>query len=201
MLQTFCYRVTIRLQRPAAARFLCLLLSRIAFPSRSSDSFPGRDSTSAATPFSGDCPKEYIKGSSGKWSDATWTHGKQLEQLLQQDTTLRGDNRLFEAHADIRLAAMETTMNNASPWTHFLLISPGVMSWRSVVFCCLPCSRSAIRATARRLLLVVKVVFVVFPNSVGRIGNSTNPITRFSGRTFILWPGRSQTAVRLPRGC
>ena len=41
---------------------------------------------------------------------------------------------------------METTMNNASPWTHFLLISPGVMSWRSVVFCCLPCSRSAIRA-------------------------------------------------------
>ena len=78
---------------------------------------------------------------------------------------------------------METTMNNASPWTHFLLISPGVMSWRSVVFCCLPCSRSAIRATARRLLLVVKVVFVVFPNSAGRIGNSTNPITRFSGRT------------------
>ncbi len=123
------------------------------------------------------------RGSSGKWSDATWTHGKQLEQLLQQDTTLRGDNRLFEAHADIRLAAMETTMNNASPWTHFLLISPGVMSWRSVVFCCLPCSRSAIRATARRLLLVVKVVFVVFPNSAGRIGNSTNPITRFSGRT------------------
>ena len=37
-------------------------------------------------------------------------------------------------------------MNNASPWTHFLLISPGVMSWRSLVFCCLPCSRIAIRA-------------------------------------------------------
>ena len=37
-------------------------------------------------------------------------------------------------------------MNNASPWTHFLLISTGVMSWRSLVFCCLPCSRSAIRA-------------------------------------------------------
>ena len=126
--------------------FLPFLLARITFPSRSSDPFPGRDSTSAATPFSGDCPKEYIKGSSGKWSDATWTHGKQLEQLLQQDTTLRGDNRLFEAHADIRLAAMETTMNNASPWTHFLLISPGVMSWRSLVFCCLPCSRIAIRA-------------------------------------------------------
>ena len=30
-------------------------------------------------------------------------------------------------------------------------------------------------------LLVVKVVFVVFPNSAGLIGNSTNPITRFSG--------------------
>ena len=28
-----------------------------------------------------------------------------------------------------------------------------------------------------------KVEFVVFPNSAGRIGNSTNPITRFSGRT------------------
>ena len=34
---------------------------------------------------------------------------------------------------------------------------------------------------ACRLLLVVKVVFVVFPNSAGRIANSTNPITRFSG--------------------
>ncbi|MFR7600221.1 MAG: hypothetical protein ACLUV4_10580 [Prevotella sp.] len=30
-------------------------------------------------------------GSSRKWSDSTWTHGKQLEQLLQQVTTLRGD--------------------------------------------------------------------------------------------------------------
>mgnify|MGYP007031178192 CR=1 FL=1 len=26
-------------------------------------------------------------GSSRKWSDSTWTHGKQLEQLLQQVTT------------------------------------------------------------------------------------------------------------------
>ena len=56
------------------------------------------------------------------------------------------------------------------------------MSWRSLVFCCLPCSKIVIHAK-RVLLLVVKVVFVVFPNSAGRIGNSTNPITRFSGRT------------------
>ena len=80
-------------------------------------------------------------------------------------------------------------MNNALPWTHFLLISPGVMSWRSLVFCCLPCSRIAIRAKrvgsiswypfspwlnsselgsahglSKALLLVVKVVFVVFPH-------------------------------------
>ena len=52
--------------------------------------------------------------------------------------------------------------------------------------------RIAIRAK-RRLLLVVKVVFVVFPNSEGLIGNSTNPITRYSGRTFKVsisrtWP-------------
>ena len=32
-----------------------------------------------------------ISGSSRKWSDSTWTHRKQLEQLLQQVTTLRGD--------------------------------------------------------------------------------------------------------------
>ena len=30
-------------------------------------------------------------GSSGKWSDSTWTHRRQLEQLLQQVTMLRGD--------------------------------------------------------------------------------------------------------------
>ena len=29
-----------------------------------------------------------ISGSSRKWSDSTWTHRKQLEQLLQQVTTL-----------------------------------------------------------------------------------------------------------------
>ena len=34
-------------------------------------------------------PKKF--GSSGKWSDLTWTHRRQLELLLQQVTTLRGD--------------------------------------------------------------------------------------------------------------
>ena len=60
-----------------------------------------------------------ISGSSRKWSDLTWTHRKQLEQLLQQVTTLSVSHSV----------------------THFPLISPGVMSWRSLVFCCLPGSR------------------------------------------------------------
>ena len=80
----------------------------------------------------------------------------------------------------LRLAARETTMNNASPWTRFLLIvlayCSGIMSWRSLVFCCLPCSKIVIHAK-RVLLLVVKVVFVVFPNSAGRIGNSPTPLS------------------------
>ncbi len=49
---------------------------------------------------------------------------------------------------------------------------------RSVVFCCLPCSKIATRE-ACRLLQVVKVVFVVFPNSAGRVGNSTTPHSIF----------------------
>ena len=134
-----------------------------------------------------------------------------------------------------RVAARETTMNNASPWTHFLLVVLAKLfhfvapflamaklerarfcSWltESVVTCCKGCiccfpllsrnyvptkvpshgtlSRHGItRASSvllmayrkscillftlqqdckhakRRLLLVVKVVFVVFPNSAG----------------------------------
>ena len=126
-----------------------------------------------------------ISGSSRKWSDSTWTHRKQLEQLLQQVTTLSVSHSV----------------------THFPLISPGVMSWRSLVFCCLPCSRIATRSVwvpfhgtlsrhgitrassvlrrHRALLLVVKVVFVVFPNSAGLFWNSANPISRFSGRTLL----------------
>ena len=96
------------------------------------------------------------RGSSGKWSDATWTHGKQLEQLLQQDTTLRGDNRLFEAHADIRLAAMETTMNNASPGQ----IRQGMSKAKRCFL--LFTSQQDITREACRLLQVVKVVLVVF---------------------------------------
>ena len=64
---------------------------------------------------------------------------------------------------------------------------PADFSWRNVL--AKPCillftwQQDCNTREACRLLLVVKVVFVVFPNSAGRIGNSTNPITRFSGRT------------------
>ena len=64
---------------------------------------------------------------------------------------------------------------------------PADFSWRNVL--AKPCillftlQQDCNTREACRLLLVVKVVFVVFPNSAGRIGNSTNPITRFSGWT------------------
>ena len=64
---------------------------------------------------------------------------------------------------------------------------PADFSWRNVL--AKPCillftlQQDCYTRIACRLLLVVKVVFVVFPNSAGRIGNNTNPITRFSGRT------------------
>ena len=50
----------------------------------------------------------------------------------------------FRGPCRSRLACCETTKHNASPWTHFQLISPGVMSREGsihgtrVVFCCLP---------------------------------------------------------------
>ena len=62
---------------------------------------------------------------------------------------------------------------------------PADFSWRNVL--AKPCillftlQQDCNTREACRLLLVVKVVFVVFPNSAGRIANSTNPITRFSG--------------------
>ena len=40
-----------------------------------------------------------LYGSSRKWSDSTWTHGKQLEQLFITSNNAR-THRLFEAHAD-----------------------------------------------------------------------------------------------------
>ena len=80
---------------------------------------------------------------------------------------------------------------------------PADFSWRNVL--AKPCillftlQQDCNTREACRLSLVVKVVFVVFPNSAGivspqalcivaylaagGIGNSTNPITRFSGRT------------------
>ena len=64
---------------------------------------------------------------------------------------------------------------------------PADFSWRNIL--AKPCillftwQQDCNTREACRLLLVVKVVFVVFPNSAGRIANSTNPITRFSGWT------------------
>ena len=68
---------------------------------------------------------------------------------------------------------------------------PADFSWRNVL--AKPCillftlQQDCNTREACRLLLVVKVVFVVFPNSAGRIANSTNPITRFSGWTPFMW--------------
>ena len=68
---------------------------------------------------------------------------------------------------------------------------PADFSWRNVL--AKPCillftlQQDCNTREACRLLLVVKVVFVVFPNSGGRIANSTNPITRFSGWTPFMW--------------
>ena len=112
---------------------------------------------------------------------------KQLEQLLQQVTTLRGGYCLSTIRGHIekqlenfynkllsfagtsplrgpfkpRVACYETTIYNASPWTHFLLIVLAT------------CSCEALYHVGLSLLLVIKVVFVVFPNSAGRIGNNS----------------------------
>ena len=107
---------------------------------------------------------------------------KQLEQLLQLWTTLRGD-----------IASSRSMLTNAcckgnNYEQRFALDTfPADFSWRNVL--AKPCillftlQQDCYTRIACRLLLVVKVVFVVFPNSAGRIGNSTNPITRFSGWT------------------
>ena len=66
---------------------------------------------------------------------------------------------------------------------------PADFSWRNVL--AKPCillftlQQDCYTRVACRLLLVVKVVFVVFPNSGGRIANSTNPITRFSDEPLL----------------
>mgnify|MGYP004515188531 CR=1 FL=1 len=85
---------------------------------------------------------------------------KQLEQLLQQVTTLRGDIASLRPmqtkgcllrNNNIQRFALDTFPANC----------PGDMSLRSLV------------VSLASLLLVVKVVFVVFPNSAGRIGNNS----------------------------
>ena len=123
-------------------------------------------------------------GSSRKWSDSTWTHGKQLEQLLQQVTTLRGDI------ASSRPMLTKGCCKGNNYEQRFALDTfPADFSWRNVL--AKPCillftlQQDCNTREACRLLLVVKVVFVVFPNSGGRIANSTNPITRFSDEPLL----------------
>ena len=89
-------------------------------------------------------------------------------------------HRLFEARVDQRL------LHGNNYEQRFALDTfPADFCWRNVL--AKPCillftlQQDCYTRVACRLLLVVKVVFVVFPNSAGRIGNSTNPITRFSG--------------------
>ena len=122
-------------------------------------------------------------GSSRKWSDSTWTHGKQLEQLLQQVTT-RGHI------ASSRPMLTKGCCKGNNYEQRFTLDTfPADFSWRNVLAKpgILLFYLAAGLQYACRLLLVVKVVFVVFPNSGGRIANSTNPITRFSGWTPFMW--------------
>ena len=84
---------------------------------------------------------------------------KQLEQLLQQVTTLRGD---IASSRPMQTKGCLLRNNNIQRFAldTFPANCPGDMSLRSLV-------------SLASLLLVVKVVFVVFPNSAGRIGNNS----------------------------
>ena len=83
---------------------------------------------------------------------------------------------------------MKNNLNNFYNKQQLSDTFPADFSWRNVL--AKPCillftlQQDCNTREACRLLLVVKVVFVVFPNSEGLIGNSTNPITRYFGRTF-----------------
>ena len=117
--------------------------------------------------------------------------GKQPIQHLQENTTLRGDKTLRVKQAFCMVNNKIQQLRGDMRRTELAQVMP----WRERV----PYNGTASRGhrlfeahadqglqdcntrEAYRLLLVVKVVFVVFPNSAGRIGNSTNPITRFSG--------------------
>ena len=84
---------------------------------------------------------------------------KQLEQLLQQVTTLRGD---IASSRPMQTKGCLLRNNNIQRFAldTFPANCPGDMSLRCLV-------------SLASLLLVVKVVFVVFPNSAGRIGNNS----------------------------
>ena len=112
---------------------------------------------------------------------------KQLEQLLQQVTTLAGTSPL-RGLCRPRVACCETTIYNASPWTHFLLI----------VLAICPCE--ALYHVGLSLLLVIKVVFVVFPNSAGRIGNNSLSSFTVSDLLSVRYGRRQQRDRRRGRG-
>ena len=95
-----------------------------------------------------------IRGSSRKWSDSTWTHRKQLEQLLQQVTTLRGDI------ASSRLMLTKGCCKGNNYEQRFALDTfPADFSWRNVL--AKPCillftlQQDCYTRVACRLLLVV----------------------------------------------
>ena len=118
--------------------------------------------------------------------DNTWTYRKQLEQLLQQVTTLRGDIASLRPmqtkgcllrNNNIQRFALDTFPANC----------PGDMSLRSLV-------------SLASLLLVVKVVFVVFPNSAGRIGNNSLSSLTVSDLLSVRYARRQQRDRRRGRG-
>ena len=95
-----------------------------------------------------------IRGSSRKWSDSTWTHRKQLEQLLQQVTTLRGDI------ASSRPMQTKACCKGNNYEQRFALDTfPADFSWRNVL--AKPCillftlQQDCYTRVACRLLLVV----------------------------------------------
>ena len=89
-----------------------------------------------------------------------------FEQRFAGTSPLRGPCRS-------RLACCETTKYNASPWPHFQLISPGVMSprrfhsWNPCCILLFPLQQDCNTRSVQSCKLVVNVVFVVFPYSAG----------------------------------
>ena len=119
------------------------------------------------------------KGASDIWSDRAlafqygllkWENNLNnfynFEQRFAGTLSFRGPCRS-------RLACCETTKHNASPWTHFQLISPGVMSprrfhsWNPCCILLFPLQQDCNTRSVQSCKLVVNVVFVVFPYSAG----------------------------------